>query len=841
MGRLPLAAVAASSALLVMALASAEELRLNVDEARAHRYLRSFGGSFARLGRTGRWTGPASSIVLHGAGAGEWVITLGISGGMPGRPQTISLVPAAGGRRVHVEPPSASVATGWQEYAFRVAVPRWPPSVAPVELALATAPYRQGAEGTELGVRVTSLAVQPQGGAGARVLSAIPVAVSWTWALALLAGVIVHSRRWLAGAARFDRAPAGRLDRAAAVFVAVTGFALATYAWRDPWGFAWTLPPLTAALVVSTAALLMVFAEERSEGSASPASARNFPVSAVLGLAALAVLYAQRGGRWAALAVLAGSFVWMAARLRTGVAAEALPAPLTPRRVWLGLAAVAIVAAAMRFAYIRDLPYGLWRDDARFGLAALQMIEDPSYRPGFVLVVNLPQQGMQMLGLGLQAFGITSWSMRTVPALAGALSVLALFGLAGRLSGRVDVALVSAAFLAVASWHVTVSRMTSPAALHPLFELLGLWCLAEAWRVGPAVELSQPLRTALLLAGGAFVGIALQTYQSGRASPLVAAAFLAAYWSARRVAAARWRDVFCVALGFAIAGAPLLGYAWREWGDFNARAGVVFVPSAAAADATAPLAALDASLGRHLLMFNVQGDSQGRRNVPLRPMLDPVTGIGFLVGLLALFRRRRDPRALFLLAALALGLVPSALAIEGPHALRAVGGVAWACVIAAIGWIELAARTPAAHRASLLTAAAVAALALNAWTYFKVAAHDERVWGSFYTVETKVGSFVRDRAAREGRDATARIHLSQQMADNWVIRFLAYGLPVRTFEAARVGPLPAEALFVVAHEADRERVFRIAAERSLAPPELAGIGPLLPDRRTPSFTLYRLR
>ena len=291
------------------------------------------------------------------------------------------------------------------------------------------------------------------------------------------------------------------------------------------------------------------------------------------------------------------------------------------------------------------------------------------------------------------------------------------------------------------------------------------------------MPLSAPWRTLLLLGGGACVGVALQTYQSGRSAPLVAAAFLAAYWSARRGVGARWRDVICVAAGFAIAGASLLGYAWRDWRDFNARAGVVFVPAAAAADATAPLAALDASLGRHLLMFNVQGDSQGRRNVPLQPMLDPVTGLGFLIGLLALFRQRRDPRALFLLAALALGLVPSALAIEGPHALRAIGGVAWACPIAAIGWLELAERMPAAQRALLLTAAAVTALAFNAWTYFVVAAHDERVWGSFYTVETKVGSFVRERARSEGPAAAARIHLSRPMADIWVVRFLAYGLP----------------------------------------------------------------
>ncbi len=826
MGRVPLAAVAASAVLLLLAFARAGELRVNADDARADRYLRSFGGSFARLGRTGRWSGPASSVVLHGAGAGEHVVTLGISGGMPGRPQTISLVPAATGRRVAVEPAAVAVATGWQEYPFRVTVAPWPPTVAPVELALSTTPYRQGAEGTELGVRLTSLAIRPAGGTGARVVSATPVAVSWAWALALAAIVV---------------AQAGRLGhRAAAAIVAFAGVALAAYAWRDPWGFAWMLPPPTVALIGATGALLMVSAHARS-GRFTLVSRGHVAVVAGLALAALAVLYVQRGGRWAALAVLAVCVVWMAARLPAADAMEARPASRTSPRLWLGLGAVAIIAAAMRFAFIRDLPYGLWRDDARYGLAALQMIEDPGYRPGFVLVVNLPQVGMQMLGLGIQAFGITSWSMRTVPALAGALSVLALFGLARRLTGRGDVALLSAFFLAVASWHVTVSRMTSPAALHPLFELLGLWCLAEAWRIAPALPLSPPLRAALLLAGGACVALALQTYQSGRAAPLVAIAFLAAYWSARRLAGARWRDVICVVAGFVIAGAPLLGYAWRDWRDFNARAGVVFVPAAAAADATAPLAALDASLGRHLLMFNVQGDSQGRRNIPLRPMLDPITGLGFLVGLLVLFRQRRDPRALFLLAALAIGLLPSALAIEGPHALRAIGGVAWACLIAAIGWTELAERLPAMQRVGLLTAAAVAALAVNAWSYFAIAAHDERVWGSFYTVETKVGSFVRDRATSEGSDAAARIHLSPAMAENWVIKFLAYGLPVRTFDAALTAPLPPDALFVVAHDADRERVFAIAAERALAPPEIAGSGPLLPDRRTPSFTLYRLR
>jgi hypothetical protein len=259
---------------------------------------------------------------------------------------------------------------------------------------------------------------------------------------------------------------------------------------------------------------------------------------------------------------------------------------------------------------------------------------------------------------------------------------------------------------------------------------------------------------------------------------------------------------------------------------------------AAAADATPPLAALDASLGRHLLMFNVRGDFNGRRNVPLRPMLDPVTGLGFLLGLFALWRARADGRARFLAAALVLALAPSALAVEGPHSLRAIGGAAFACVIAAMGWHDLARRVPALSPArTAMVAVAVCALAFNAWTYFVVAPRDERVWGAAYAVETKVGTFVRDRS--HGVGPAGPIYLPRETAAHSVVEFLTWRLPVGTFGATFSSPPGPDSLFVVARETDRERLFALAADRARAP-EIAGLGPPLPDGSRPSFTLYRL-
>jgi 4-amino-4-deoxy-L-arabinose transferase-like glycosyltransferase len=823
-------AVALATIAIGVALARPHELRVEADDARAHRFLRYFGAPFVRQGVSGRWSGVDSALVLHGVGAGRSDLVLGISGGMPGRAQSFSLVPGPGARAAAVEPAAFVVAAGgWQEYRVRLVVPRWPPSVAPVELSLRTEPYRRGADGSALGVRFTGLSVRPADGPLARFASALPVAAVWGWALALAA---ILARK---AGGRLVSPPA--MDRLLAAAAGAGGLALCALGWRDPHLFAWLTPPLPATCALVTTLLCLSAAANRL--SAQPSSERARAVMLVAFLA-LVVLYVQRGGAVPALTALAAAGAWMAARLRTSAAtAEAEPARMG-RLIWVALGAVVIVGVAMRFLWIRDLPYGLWRDDARYGLAALEMIEEPRYRPGYLLEINLPRLGIQMLGLGLQAFGITSWSMRTVPALAGALTVVALFGLARRLSGRNDVALLAAAFLAASSWHSTVSRLTSPAALHPFFEVLGLWCLAEAWHVGRSGALPRPWRAILLLAGGACIGLSLQTYISGRAAVLTAGALVAVWWwPARRGGSRRWADLALVAAGFALAGAPLLGYAWRDWRSFNARTAMIFVPTAAVADASSPVGAVDASLGRHLLMFNVRGESNGRRNVPLRPMLDPVTGLGFVVGLLASWRARGDPAARFLLGALALALLPSALAIEGPHSVRAIGAIAFACMIAAVGWNVLVDGLAPRARAGAMAGVAAVSLALNAWTYFTVGARDERVWRAFYAVETAVGAFVRDLAEREGPSAVAAVHLSPGMAADSVVEFLVHGLPVKLHEdVLAVRPAP-DAVFVVARDDERERLFDIAAERGLGTPELAGLGPPLPDQR-PAFSLYRL-
>jgi hypothetical protein len=238
-------------------------------------------------------------------------------------------------------------------------------------------------------------------------------------------------------------------------------------------------------------------------------------------------------------------------------------------------------------------------------------------------------------------------------------------------------------------------------------------------------------------------------------------------------------------------------------------------------------------------MFNVRGEQNGRRNVPFRPMLDPLTGLGFLAGVLVLWSRRREPGPRFLLAALVVALLPSLLAVEGPHAVRAIGAAPYACLIAAVGWRALVSGLVERRASAVLAAVALGALALNVWTYFAVGRNDERVWGAFYTVETQVGTFVRDLARREGPQAAAKVYLSRDTMASSVTEFLIHGLTVNTYDGGLSAPPTTDSVFVVSRDGERERVFALAAERGLGTPLLAGAGPPLPDQR-PAYTLYRL-
>jgi len=175
--------------------------------------------------------------------------------------------------------------------------------------------------------------------------------------------------------------------------------------------------------------------------------------------------------------------------------------------------------------------------------------------------------------------------------------------------------------------------------------------------------------------------------------------------------------------------------------------------------------------------------------------------------------------------------------VDGPHAGRTIGAVAFACLVAGNGWIEIQRRT-ALPRALLMVPVLVAG-ALNGWTYFVTMPVDPRVWGAFYPVETQMGVFVRRLASERGGSRLTDVFVPGEMARTEVFRYLADGISVETFE-----------------EGERPRADHLGALVLLpgdpggAPPRLGPFldvdprptveGPPFPGLAAPSFTGHTL-
>ncbi|MBC8077698.1 MAG: glycosyltransferase family 39 protein [Chloroflexales bacterium] len=510
------------------------------------------------------------------------------------------------------------------------------------------------------------------------------------------------------------------------------------------------------------------------------------------------------------------------------------------------------------------LPYGLWRDEARHGLVALRILDDPTYRPVYVAGggVNMPALIFYPFALAIKLFGVHPWSMRPVTALAGALTVLPLYALARRLFGA-RVGLLAALLLAVSSWHITISRFSFPTVFDPLFGLTGLWLLvAGLQELSIASVESRKWRwpAMLMLCGaGASLGLAVQTYHTGRVVPVVGAVLaLGLLYDAWRQGS-RTRSQFSIlssqfiiplALGFLIVAGPIIAYALTQQASFNDRVSGVFLLSPEALKGQAPLAALDETLGRHLLLFNVRSDENGRHAPPGVPALDFVTGLGLLAGCglgIAAAFTRRDWRGPFLVVAIALSMLPSALAVDAPHGMRAFGALAFACILAALGidWLlkaQSAERKAQGKRArvvlrSTLYVLCSLALALNVYTYFGWMRTSTDVWMSFYPVHTQMGAYVHDLHAR-GQDAGRQIFVPEGVVANPVFAYLTNGITMQTYSGDVLSePLRPGALFLLSGYV-YERDKAVLAPYIGASPLPVVSGSPFPGRATPSFVGY---
>ena len=352
-------------------------------------------------------------------------------------------------------------------------------------------------------------------------------------------------------------------------------------------------------------------------------------------------------------------------------------------------AAILLVAAMLRLAWLGTIPAGLSHDEAVKGYDAWSVLHTgrDQYGERFPLVfrgLGDYREGMlpYLIAASEAVFGLTDLAVRLPTALAG-ITLVGVTMLIGRELFGARAGLLAGLFLACSPWHVQVSRLAFRAGLLPLVTTLAVWCFLVALR-----------RPRLMLPAGLTLGLALYTYLAGRLFlPLLMMGLLVIYRRElfcraddlrRRRSAAPWsRPAVPLLLGLVLAALPL-----AVWGVLHPSE---FIGHAAESAGTgAPLRQASDATRRYLTYLGpdhllTQGDpypvpSTGRFGALYWPLVPFV-----LAGIVRMIRRRSSGD-LLLLWWLAVYPIPAALT-RGVHPdwLRAPCGIGALELTAAAG------------------------------------------------------------------------------------------------------------------------------------------------------------
>lgn len=755
-----------------------------------------------------RWSEPLTAVFLYGFDGQTALVTLTLAA-----PRPTDVEPAL----TTVESQNRVLASlqpneNWRRY--QLLVPTHP--IGDTSLTLTTPPFEPGGEDTRrLGVAFRQVEASAIGGTFPSIeriffLLSLPL-IAW---LAL----------WRGGAGQPLAIGVGVTLAGGVGWVAANpvagGYVLPTILW--PW---WPIIPL--------AGLAALPAIRRAIESSAEwlARRRDLWLWGGSGLALLALIALRSGfdRAWGLTILAVGvalAMVGLFAKYRLDIPSLAktdAPSSISLRFEVLALLGITALALTLRFYHLDTLPAGLWRDESRHGLLALRIWQDPSFRPVYVVQgADLPALLFYLMAPFVGIFGPHAWSARLVSALAGGLTPLALWWAARPLLGA-RAAVIGAALIAWASWGLSMSRWAFPATLD---HLLTLTAAGLMWRaLTPIVENDRSYGSArsfiAMALAGLCAGLAAYAYHTGRLAPVTLAALtsirLGLSWS-------NWRRALPALITAALVGlltlTPLLNFIAADYAGYSRRVSQVTIFNSVETDIHAPLALLMRNIGRYLGMWHISGELNGRHHAPEAPMIDPLAGLLFLFGLIATARYWRKPALFALLLWLVLGHIPGLFSTEAPHAMRSLGALAPAAMIAGLGLNVLANRTARQQpwlANTLLGSMLALSLAFNVWLYFGQMAHDPRVYNEFDLVETAMA-----RVARAPHDAdtpemrAVHVFLPPWAAESDTVRFLTDGVDLAFFDGATpTTSVETQALILLPPDADAAG--RSAALRALGP------------------------
>ncbi len=424
------------------------------------------------------------------------------------------------------------------------------------------------------------------------------------------------------------------------------------------------------------------------------------------------------------------SLVAWALSLAMAVAAAAIPEQFS----WLGglsrwrvrwawprltrelvlFAVIVLAGAALRLYNLEGYPSGVHGDEAEFGLIAQSILEGRGPNPFGVAFLGDPSMFLFVEAPFVALFGHTIFTIRLCSALAGVLTLPAFYILLRRLFG-VRPALLGLALLAGSAVHINYSRM----ALNiPEVELLACLAIYSLWR---GHRSSSRL---WWFCAGVLAALSVYFYFAARILPVVLGAYLLYLMVSRReelratLVGSGW-----VLLGGVMTLLPMGVVLASKPSDFTTHMTdrLIFsnwshAAGGGGAGSVNPGAVLMEQFRVNLLGFVSIPDS-GFYAFAASPILSPVLGSLFLLGLVLMLARIRDDRfALLALWFWPVLLVNGVITIDPPQSGRVLQAIlpALAGVALVLEWALTLGEKLFSPRLSPLLLAAVALVPLAA-------------------------------------------------------------------------------------------------------------------------------
>jgi 4-amino-4-deoxy-L-arabinose transferase-like glycosyltransferase len=334
----------------------------------------------------------------------------------------------------------------------------------------------------------------------------------------------------------------------------------------------------------------------------------------------------------------------------------------------------------LRIYNIENAPPGVYPDEAVNGEDAVRAIETGNYQ--WFYHANNGREGlfMNLIAFCFKVFGISILTLKLPSIIFGTLTIFGTYLLTKELFKREKIALISSFLMAVSFWAINFSRISFRANMLPCVLVFIFYFLFRGLRTNKYLDFA---------IGGFIFGIGLHTYIAFRVTPLILVFLLISFILTREnFIKIYWKKIL-IFIFFAIISAFPMFYTFYTHPEYlESRSGSISILSPEVNRGNLPLT-FAKSFGLSLAKYNFWGDQNWRHNYPPYPILDPLTGILFLIGFiysiinffkLTLVRFKDKIRNsdldihILLVVWFFILLIPEFMTAEGlPHALRSIG------------------------------------------------------------------------------------------------------------------------------------------------------------------------